>query len=154
MVYCNASVVTGNLVKKSNGIAILMDTCFQNTAYNNTFIDNGIHQAFDNRDNSWDNGSWGNYWSDYTGKDENGDGIGDTPRPIYTDAPRWGPAADRYPLMKGYDMEVPEMVGLAEAVAWSLLLRWLMRRMLGASPATVRQSWDFRSSRSQELIHG
>jgi parallel beta-helix repeat protein len=28
---------------------------------------------------SWDDGSIGNYWSDYTGKDYNSDGIGDTP---------------------------------------------------------------------------
>jgi hypothetical protein len=28
---------------------------------------------------SWDNGTIGNYWDDYSGLDENDDGIGDTP---------------------------------------------------------------------------
>jgi len=44
--------------------------------------------------NVWDNGAEGNHWSDYTGADENKDGIGDTPYVI--DANN----KDRYPLMK------------------------------------------------------
>jgi nitrous oxidase accessory protein NosD len=41
----------------------------------------------------WDYGQVGNYWSDYTGTDSNGDGIGDTPYIIDEKN------QDRYPLM-------------------------------------------------------
>ena len=44
---------------------------------------------------TWDNGSRGNYWSDYNGTDSNGDGIGDTPYVIDV------LNEDRYPLMQG-----------------------------------------------------
>jgi nitrous oxidase accessory protein NosD len=43
--------------------------------------------------NSWDNGSKGNYWSDYAGTDSNGDGIGDTPHVLYENN------QDNFPLM-------------------------------------------------------
>ena len=43
---------------------------------------------------TWDNGSRGNYWSDYNGTDANGDGIGDTPYVIDV------LNEDRYPLMR------------------------------------------------------
>ncbi|MCW4023548.1 MAG: right-handed parallel beta-helix repeat-containing protein [Candidatus Bathyarchaeota archaeon] len=42
--------------------------------------------------NSWDNGQVGNYWSDYTGTDGNGDGVGDTPYIIKSNR-------DNYPLI-------------------------------------------------------
>lgn len=52
-----------------------------NLVYLNHFYYNGLpNQAFDNgTSNEWDNGSIGNYWSDYEGSDINGDGIGDDP---------------------------------------------------------------------------
>jgi parallel beta-helix repeat protein len=43
--------------------------------------------------NIWDNGKEGNYWSDYIGKDNNSDGIGDTPYVVYADN------SDRFPLI-------------------------------------------------------
>jgi hypothetical protein len=43
---------------------------------------------------TWDNGSQGNFWTDYNGTDQNGDGLGDTP---YVIDPK---NQDRYPLMQ------------------------------------------------------
>lgn len=73
------------------------------TLYHNNFIRNthqiatvqGYPYGFD----SFDNGREGNYWSDYTGMDANGDGIGDTPYVI--DEER----QDRYPLMAPFDID-------------------------------------------------
>jgi len=63
-----------------------------------TFYHNNVefvHPGYEAFNNKWDDGypSGGNYWSDYTGVDTNGDGIGDTPYII--DANN----TDRYPLM-------------------------------------------------------
>jgi len=68
----------------------------------NSFVDNivQINGCFcedypeDEPPHSWDNGRSGNYWSDYTGIDVDGDGIGDTPYVVDIQN------QDRYPLME------------------------------------------------------
>ncbi len=54
----------------------------ENVFYHNNFINNTLTVGFsfliDMPPLTWDNGKEGNYWSDYTGTDLNGDGIGDT----------------------------------------------------------------------------
>jgi thermitase len=54
---------------------------------------NGIHIASTDSTNTWDNGTRGNYWSQYSGEDQNGDGVGDTP--YFTGESD----KDNYPLM-------------------------------------------------------
>jgi hypothetical protein len=69
------------------------------TIYHNNFFDNLV-QATDSGEiaSRWDTGypDGGNFWSDYTGTDLNGDGIGDTPYVISTTS------MDMYPLMVPY----------------------------------------------------
>lgn len=92
-----------NNIVSNDEIGIQLDMCggggCNNIIHHNNFIYNGEKQAFEEGDplNHWDNGypSGGNYWSDYTGIDNDGDGIGDTPYPI-----PGGINEDRYPLME------------------------------------------------------
>jgi len=70
-----------------------------NRFYHNNFIGNSNNAHDECSNNSWDNGysAGGNYWDDYTGEDDNGDGYGDTPYEI-----PGGDSQDNYPLMHPY----------------------------------------------------
>ena len=93
--------ITNNVIKDNSLgvfiVAVLYDTKY-NVIYHNDFINNTRQTDFaielKDATNYWDNGSVGNYWSDYTGEDANMDGIGDTPYIIYENN------TDHYPKMK------------------------------------------------------
>ena len=93
----------------NNGKGIYVSHSSNNTFYQNNFIDNtiqiyGIIDEFPDSaspsENIWSYGVTGNYWSDYTGVDSNGDGIGDTHYVIDTNN------QDHYPLVE--TAQIPE----------------------------------------------
>ena len=84
-----------------------------NTFYYNSFITNNI-DAYDESVfiNHWYYSNVGNYWSGYSGVDEDGDGIGDTPYPI---EPLEKGNFDYFPLMQEYtgiDIFPPDILNL------------------------------------------
>jgi parallel beta-helix repeat protein len=92
----NCSVYANNIANNTH-CAIEMSTASNNILiYHNNFVNNSNQVESYQSANTWDNGCQGNYWSNYTGIDADGDGIGDTPYVIDADN------QDRYPLMHAW----------------------------------------------------
>ncbi|TFG21583.1 MAG: hypothetical protein EU529_13215, partial [Promethearchaeota archaeon] len=92
------TIVNNSIEDNSYGIFI-DDQSQDSMIYLNYFIGNSIHAIDDGFNNKWDNGTIGNFWDNFTGKDIDDDGIGDSiylipglasnsdTKPIWWDAP-------------------------------------------------------------------
>ena len=87
------NVIRANAITNNHGVGLNATSgTTGNTVYGNSFSGNGINAYDGGQSNHWDNGSSGNYWSDYTGVNR-GDGIGSTPYYIKPNG------TDGYPLI-------------------------------------------------------
>ena len=93
----NCKIYSNTIKKNTIGIFIYSINPNNNLFYHNNFIENNIN-AYDESSSVWSYNEKGNYWHDYKGVDEDGDGIGDTPYYI-----PGGTAEDKNPLMKEYE---------------------------------------------------
>jgi len=97
----NNTLTENEIINNSNGLTIDSGNN-DNSIYHNNF--NNSQNAIDNgSNNQWDNGNLdgfrlrgGNWWSNYSGVDNNNDGIGDTPYNISG----INNSQDRYPLIE------------------------------------------------------
>lgn len=115
----NNEIVQNNFENCSQSAITIDASGGRQIVYNNNFVNN-LKDLSDYTYNSlegpsqfsfWDNGSTGNYWSDYTGFDTNGGGIGDTPFmiPTYLEYNETAPNGfvDRYPLISPFNFITP-----------------------------------------------
>lgn len=112
----NNTVIENTFTYNHFGVAVAPSA--NNTFYHNTFIANDLHVLlYGNMDNwrglfnCWDNGSEGNYWSDYMAKYPNASeidstGIGNTAYPIVANGDDSVIYKDNYPLFR--ELAVPE----------------------------------------------
>jgi nitrous oxidase accessory protein NosD len=119
---CGNATVYGNSIKQ-NGVGVVLlnfpnagDVVVSgvgNTVFGNLLIDNVMQVSREESSYSyppttsmgtdivsWDNSTFGNYWDDYSGMDDDQDGIGDTPYIIDENN------KDNYPLMNPIDLDV------------------------------------------------
>jgi nitrous oxidase accessory protein len=116
----NNNVIWGNYIAPNQGYAIYFTVLngikgpINNTFHHNTIMSNAHNIQFTgyNKWNFWDNGVEGNYWSNYNGTDNNGDGIGDTPYVIDENN------QDNYPLVN----EIPEFPSWAPMLFMLIVL--------------------------------
>jgi parallel beta-helix repeat protein len=141
--------ITGNVLSKNTEAAIYLNSSSQsnficlnnvisnkvgigfganssgNTIYNNNFIDNEVQAvAFPSKEN-WNStySSGGNYWSDYIGKDADGNGVGDTPLVIDADN------VDYHPQVA--PIRIPELdIPLEPSEPESIQIDWTMVTIL------------------------
>jgi parallel beta-helix repeat protein len=100
LAYSSGNTITGNTIRDTEQDIYFYESS-DNIIFHNTF--NNVITTYDPYDNIWYNTTLkrGNYWGDYRGSDQTGDGIGDIPHDI-----PGGNNQDKYPLIYPYGITV------------------------------------------------
>jgi nitrous oxidase accessory protein len=98
---CQRNALCANNISR-NTHGVRLDKNWNNLIYRNNFLDNVV-SAYDNQTKSIWNTTVGNYYSDYRGSDDDGDGIGDTPYIIPKGSSE---ATDYRPLVAPFSEEI------------------------------------------------
>jgi len=115
--YCSHDHIEANTIANNSQYGIYLIQTDNCTICRNNFSNNNQSVFSDpgkldlTLPNFWDNGTAGNYWSNYSGTDNDGDGIGDT---IYVIDEN---NQDTYPLMAPVDIAV-----IPEFTSWTPML--------------------------------
>ncbi|MEM4455098.1 MAG: NosD domain-containing protein [Thermofilaceae archaeon] len=112
--FSKGNTVAGNTIAK-NDYGIYLEYSSGNRVFLNNFIGNYRQVSSKDSVNVWDNGSRGNFWSDYKGSDVNNDGVGDTPYTIDEKN------VDRYPSIhpyEGFPVEITSLYGTTSGEGW------------------------------------
>ena len=112
-------IAQNNITENDKGIYLWQSA--NNIFYHNNIVNN-IQQVYSYKSvNTWDHGYpvGGNYWSDYTGADANGDGLGETP--YFIDNKN----QDNYPLIDLWNLKktsIKEIIPLwHEWLFWTII---------------------------------
>ena len=106
MITSSNNNISGNTISFNDESGIHLGTDSKNNIiFRNTIEGNLVNNGYDDgTNNQWDNGTIGNYWSDYPGVDANDDGIGDTPYTINGSAS----SQDNFPIWDdGPEFKIP-----------------------------------------------
>ena len=95
------SLINNTISNNSRGLEI-SSVSNNNTIILNYFFNNDYHASDGGNNNEWNSSAYGNYWDDYTGNDDNGDGIGEDPYNISIS----GIIQDHYPLWENQEPAV------------------------------------------------
>jgi len=106
----NCQIFQNDIEENSFGVMIYSVNNNNNTIYENNFIRN-YHNGYDDSNGQWSLNERGNYWDDYNGTDNDGDGIGDTPYDI-----SGGNTKDNYPLIETVETPGFEIIYLITAI--------------------------------------
>lgn len=148
---------SGNIIKYNqlNGIYLYSGSS-DNLIYDNRIVYNNLNALDDGMSNHWNSSLVGNYWGDYSGKDTNDDGIGDSPYgingtansydelPIWWDSPVLSIISPNFNDLFGGDtfsFEISIDEGISDTV-WYLLNDSIKIYFTGTTGFINQPAWD------------